>query len=605
LLKATQPAGLETMRRGIELMREQNVLVFDGLFKIALAEAEAFAGDVDRAVAILGEALATCERTSHRAFEAELHRARGDILLKRIPPEPAPAEEALQTAVAIAKEQRARTYELRASLSLARLYQSTHRPADAHGVLAPAPDGFAPTRELPEIAEAQALLAALAETDEVKAAVVQRERVAHLRVAYGNALMAARGYGAPETAEAFARARESAPGAADAPERLAVDFGLWVGCYYRGELPQMRTLSEAILNEVRESPESSEACVAHRVAGLTHWFAGEHSQAQRHLARSLALFQPGRDDDLAFRFGMDGGVNALAYLAIATWPLGEIDRAASFLKRAQERAASVAHAVTRAHERLLTALFELMRGGHPAAGRAAVELADLAREHDLKLWRAFGVFLEGWLKSETGAPADGLEDMRRGAALLREQNVVIFDGLLKIAHAEAEARAGEPARAIAIIDDALATSDQTGHRAFDAELRRVRGEVLAQGDPANRAAAEQAYRTAIAVAQQQGARSYELRAALALAKLYQSTGRLVEAHAVLAPALEGFMPTAEMPEIAEAQALLAALAETEEVKTADAQIRRRLHLQTTYGQAMMMAKGYAAEETRAAFFARR
>ena len=75
-------------------------------------------------------------------------------------------------------------------------------------------------------------------------------------------------------------------------------------------------------------------------------------------------------------------------------------------------------------------------------------------------------------------------------------------------------------------------------------------------DPANSAPAEEAFLTAIAVAKQQGARSFELRAALALAKLYQSTGRFADGHAVLAPALEGFSPTPEMPEIAEAQALL-------------------------------------------------
>jgi predicted ATPase len=320
----------------------------------------------------------------------------------------------------------------------------------------------------------------------------------------------------------------------------------------------MRTLSATILNEVR--PESPEASVAHRVVGLTHWFAGEYSQAQRYLARSLALFQPGRDDDLAFRFGMDGGVAALAYLAIASWPLGEIDRAASFLQRAQERAASVVNVVSRANEKLLTAIFEFMRGGHSAAGRAAVELADLARDHDLKLWRAFGVFFEGWLKSETGATADGREDMRRGAELLREQNGVIFDGILKIAEAQAEARSDEPARALTVIDETLTTSNRTGHRAFDAELHRVRGDVLLKRDPADRAAAEDAYRTAIAVAKQQGARSYILLASLSLAKLYQSTARPDEAHAVLAPALEGFSPTPEMPEIAEAQALLERLA---------------------------------------------
>jgi predicted ATPase len=80
-----------------------------------------------------------------------------------------------------------------------------------------------------------------------------------------------------------------------------------------------------------------------------------------------------------------------------------------------------------------------------------------------------------------------------------------------------------------------------------------------KGDAANPSASENAFLSAIAVAKQQGTRSFELRAALALAKLYQSTGRAADAHAALAPALEGFAPTPEMPEIAEAQTLLSRL----------------------------------------------
>jgi predicted ATPase len=150
--------------------------------------------------------------------------------------------------------------------------------------------------------------------------------------------------------------------------------------------------------------------------------------------------------------------------------------------------------------------------------------------------------------------------MRRGVEQLREQNVLIFDGLLKIALAEAEAQAGDPDRAVAIVDEALATADRLGHRTFEAELHRARGETLLKRDPANSAAAEEAFLAAIAVAKQQGTRSFQLRAALALAKLYQSTGRPADANAVLARALEGFAPTPEMPEIAEAMSLSARLA---------------------------------------------
>ncbi len=427
------------------------------------------------------------------------------------------------------------------------------------------------------------------------------QRLTQLHVAYGNALIAARGYGAPETTEAFARARESASGDKDAPERLAADWGLWVGSYVRGELPSMRAHAAAFLSDVEARPDSPEAGVAHRAAGITCWFAGEYREARDHFERALALFQPGRDDDLAFRFGQDPGVGAMAYLAIASWPLGEVDRAISLIDRMQTRIADLTHVGTLAFGRMHAALFELMRGDHARAAPNAFELARLAREHDLPMWRAFGVFLEGWATAATGAIGGGLEDMRRGVELLREQNVLLFDGLLKIALAEAEARAGDPDRAIAILDEALATCDRTGYRAFEAELHRARGEILLKRDPANPAPAEEAFLTAIAVAKQQGTRSFELRAALSLAKLYQSISRPADAHAVLAPALEGFSPTPEMPEIEEAQALIAALLETEEVKTAEAQRQRRVHLQTAYGQAVMWSKGFAADETRAAF----
>ena len=116
----------------------------------------------------------------YRAFEAELHRARGDALLMRDPANSAPAEEAFLIAIAVAKQQGTRSFELRAALSLAKLYHSTGRPAEAHAVLALTLDAFMPTPEMPEIAEAQALVAALEEMDEVEPEVARRRRMAQL-----------------------------------------------------------------------------------------------------------------------------------------------------------------------------------------------------------------------------------------------------------------------------------------------------------------------------------------------------------------------------------------------------------------------------------------
>ena len=259
------------------------------------------------------------------------------------------------------------------------------------------------------------------------------KQVTQLHVAYGNALFAARGYGAPETTEAFARARELASGDKIAPERLAADYGLWVGSFWRADLSSMRAHAAAFLSDIEARPDSPEASVAQRCAGATCWFAGDYREARNHFERALALFQPGRDDDLAFRFGLDPGVAAMAYLAIASWPLGEVDQAISLIDRMQTRMANLTHVGTLASGRMLAVLFELMRGDQVRVAQSALELARLAGEHELPMSRSFGLFLEGWAASASGAIGGGLEDMRRGVELLREQNVLLFDGLLKIA----------------------------------------------------------------------------------------------------------------------------------------------------------------------------
>ena len=320
----------------------------------------------------------------------------------------------------------------------------------------------------------------------------------------------------------------------------------------------MRAHSADFLNDVQARPNSPEAGVAHRVAGATCWFAGEYCDANDHLERALALFQPGRDDDMAFRFGQDLGVSAMAYLALVLWPLGEIERAASFISRMLARMASLTHGNTIALGHMFAAQFALMHGG-PMTGKAnSLELARIASALDLAQFRAFGMFFDGWARVESDL-LGGLDGMRGGVDSLRAQNILIFDGLVKIALAKTEAEAGDPGRAVAILDEALATADRLGHRTFEAELHRARGEILLSREPANPAPAEDAFVTAIAVAKRQGARSFELRAALVLAKLYQSIARPADAHAVLAPALTGFAPTCEFPEIKEALEMIAAI----------------------------------------------
>jgi class 3 adenylate cyclase/tetratricopeptide (TPR) repeat protein len=547
---ATELRDIMAARR--ERQERQSAYMGNGL----LAQLQGKAGVIDDALASIAEGLALAEPTGGHRADSFLHRVRGDVLAER---DPAAAEAAYREALRIAQWQGARTFELQAAHALAKLHQSTGRPADAHAVLAPALEGFSPTPEMPEIAEAQALLAALAGTDEVKDAMARRQQLGQLQAAYGNALFAARGPGAPETTEAFVKARNSTDSNKDLPNRLAADYGVWAGNYVRGELSAMRAHVEVFLSDVDETPDSPEAGVAHRAAGITHWFAGEYNEARDHLEHALALFRPGRDDDLAFRFGSDAGVSAMIYLALTLWPMGDVGRAFSLVRNAEARIAGLAHINTRAYGKGHAAMFELVRGDLTSAAAHGVEVARLSREHDLPMWRTAVVFLEGLATAQSGAASSGLAVMRGSVELLRNQNIRNFDGLAKIVLAEAEARAGDVDRALAILDEALATSERIGHRTFDAELHRVRGEMLLKRDPANPAPAEAAFARAIEIAAKQGTRSFGLRAALALAKVYHAAGRDAEAHAVLAPALEGFAQTSEFPEIGEAVSFMAAI----------------------------------------------
>ena len=149
------------MRRGIAIYRGQGMVWLAPSLEAALAVAEASAGETDAGLRRLDDALAEAERTEQRWYEAEMHRIRAEILLQRDPADTAAAEQSLQTAIAIAQSQKARSFELRAARSLAKLYRAANRHADAHAVLAPAVEGFPPTQQFPELTEAQTLLAGL------------------------------------------------------------------------------------------------------------------------------------------------------------------------------------------------------------------------------------------------------------------------------------------------------------------------------------------------------------------------------------------------------------------------------------------------------------
>jgi predicted ATPase len=201
------------------------------------------------------------------------------------------------------------------------------------------------------------------------------------------------------------------------------------------------------------------------------------------------------------------------------WPLGEVERAREMIERMSARLSEIDHAATAAYASLMAAMFELMRRDFARAEPHARTLARLAHEHDMEQWKAFGIFVEGWLAWRGGDRVVGLAGMRRGLAELDTRKIVARVVLFEAVLAEAEAEAGAFQAALASLDAAIIESDGAGRRWYDAELHRIRGEILIKQTPTDPAPAEAASLIAIAIAQSQKARSFELRAALSLAEL--------------------------------------------------------------------------------------
>ena len=165
----------------------------------------------------------------------------------------------------------------------------------------------------------------------------------------------------------------------------------------------------------------------------------------------------------------------------------------------------------------------MYRGDAQAALHASETLADLCREHGPASYRALAAAGSGWARARLGDEEAGLTELRQALAALTEQGFKFAVPYFQATLAEIEAKMGSAEGALIQIDAALALANETGEHQNEGFLHRVRGEILLKRDPANTAPAEEAFLAAVAVARQQKARSLELRAALSLAKLYQTT----------------------------------------------------------------------------------
>lgn len=397
-------------------------------------------------------------------------------------------------------------------------------------------------------------------------AVLRRARIEAL-LALGNTLSDTKGHAAPETKFAYLQARDLMKEAEELGEGFddpllhsSMLQGLWRGAYVAFDGDLMRALAAEILMVAERQGATMLLVNANRSVGMSLLFTGDIAAGRGHLDQAVALHDPAQHRALAMRsFGQDVGVVALSFRSFALWLLGFPDAARADVDHAVREAREIGQAGP-----LMTALAipnytQILCGDAVAVKVFADELATLANETGAPLRKAEALFQQGCALALTGRTDDALETIASGVKAWRSTGATCWTPLHMLFLADAQARIGQFDDARGCISDAMAASEASKESWGDAELHRVAGEIALMGPQPDAAKAQACFERALSVARVQQAKSWELRAATSLARLWRDQGKQQEAHDLLTPIYNWFMEGFDTADLKEAKSLLAEL----------------------------------------------
>jgi len=287
---------------------------------------------------------------------------------------------------------------------------------------------------------------------------------------------------------------------------------------------------------------------------------GELAPARAHSEKGAALYDSQQHRFHAFVYGHDPGLGCQSFAAISIWMLGYPDQALQSIHEALTLARELTHSFSLAFTLAWAGTVGQFRRELQAVQGRAEELMALSSEQAFPFWLAFGTILLGWALTAQGKEAEGLAQMRQGLAAYRATGAELHRPYFLSLLAEACGKVGQPEEGLAVLAEALATVDNTEERNWEAELHRLKGELLLMQQGQNVGEAEECFRKAFDTARRQQAKSLELRAAMSLSRLWQQQGKQEEAHQLLSEIYGWFTEGFDTADLKEAKALLEELA---------------------------------------------
>ena len=374
-----------------------------------------------------------------------------------------------------------------------------------------------------------------------------------LQIALGPVLMTTRGYGAPEVESAYARARELCRRVGEDPELFAVLHGLWLHYWLRGEIPAVLDLAQKLYDLAHRAGDRPLRLVAYDVMGEVAVYVGDFTAARSYMEQCVSLYDPSQHRALGFRYGgYDPGMAARAIGAHALWCLGFPDQALAWSRGAVALARDLSQPTTLAFALGHAGILHYLRQEPRLTREVAEEALALSAGRGLEFWKAFAEILRGWSLVRQRRGPEGIELMRHGLEGYRV-NGELESPIWLAMMADAYLVEGAPHEGLSAVAEALDLVNAMGVRFAEAELYRLRGELLLARAGAAAEDAESAFRRALEVAAGQKAQCLELRAAMSLARLEQARGERKLAHQTLAEVYAGFTEGFDTSDLREAR----------------------------------------------------
>jgi len=374
-----------------------------------------------------------------------------------------------------------------------------------------------------------------------------------LRVASGGPLLMTRGHGALEVGQTYSRAHELCKKLDDAPENVPALFGLWRYYVGRGDCNVTRDLGRQILQIGEESGDRRAVVLGHYGLGYALFCHGDLEAARTQLEAGYEAYDERMREDLSFRLGQDPGVACLAYLALALWVLGFPEQARQRIQQALTLAENLSHPFSQAYARSLACQVMQLRGEVDEVRAMSDKAIEIALEQGFGVWIASPTIFKGWARARLGESHNGSREaaeateaiVSAGMSMRRPYYLaLVADGLIA-------AERWEEARAT--LDEAQAVATETDESWSGAEITRLEG-ILTERDGFR--SGEVLLRRAVDLSRETDAKSWELRAALSLARLLGQRGEREEANSILRPVYEWFSEGFDTVDLQNAKALL-------------------------------------------------